>query len=179
MGDVFDPITVARLWRYQFGPWRNPLEPITDENAYLPLPGHPFTCGNRGDHPTIAGDKGILVPTTRGWICPICDYTQDWAHDHMKAAPLASTTAPVYAGEEQVRAVSGEPVASPNSPTQGLVEALEPLSNICEPDDFSDKPDGTIVLQFGLREITLGDVRRARAALSHHRASGEKEKADG
>lgn len=75
-GDVFDPLTVARLWRYQFGPWRDPFEPETDENAYLPIRMHPFTCGNRDDHPTIAGDKGVLVPTTRGWICPICDYTQ-------------------------------------------------------------------------------------------------------
>ena len=35
---------------------------------------HPFTCGN--DH---EGDK-TLVATKKGWICPHCDYTQDWAH---------------------------------------------------------------------------------------------------
>lgn len=48
---------------------------------------HPFTCGNRGDgnHPTVGlRDHGVLVPTVRGWICPFCDYTQDWAHDFMK-----------------------------------------------------------------------------------------------
>jgi hypothetical protein len=63
----FTPDTVARLWRYQFGP-REGTE----------MPSHPYTCGNRDDHPVIAGDKGVLVPTTRGWICPICDYTQAW-----------------------------------------------------------------------------------------------------
>ena len=47
---------------------------------------HPFTCENRGDgnHRVILGDLGTLLPTVRGWICPFCDYTQDWAHDFMK-----------------------------------------------------------------------------------------------
>jgi hypothetical protein len=66
--EIFTPEQVASLWAYQFGPGNTM---------------HPFTCGNRDDHPEIAGDKGILVPTTRGWICPICDYKQDWAHDFM------------------------------------------------------------------------------------------------
>lgn len=81
--DIFTPAQVARLWLCQFGPWNNPLN--SDEAPHLPMPGHPFTCGNRSDHnhPVIAGDKGVLVPTTRGWICPICYYTQDWVHDFM------------------------------------------------------------------------------------------------
>jgi hypothetical protein len=28
----------------------------------------------------VAGDRGVLVPTVRGWICPFCDYKQNWAH---------------------------------------------------------------------------------------------------
>ena len=46
---------------------------------------HPFTCPNRGDgeHRQFNGDLGALVATRRGWICPWCDYTQDWAHDFM------------------------------------------------------------------------------------------------
>jgi hypothetical protein len=50
---------------------------------------HPFTCPNRGDgHGQFNGDLGALVATVRGWICPYCDYTQDWAHDFMfKGAP--------------------------------------------------------------------------------------------
>jgi hypothetical protein len=43
---------------------------------------HPFTCPNRGDgeHREFNGDRGALVATRRGWICPWCDYTQSWAH---------------------------------------------------------------------------------------------------
>lgn len=83
MGTVFTSEQVARLWLYQFGPWRQFGEAVTPENKHLFQLTHPFTCNNRSDHPIIAGDQGILVPTTRGWICPICDYTQDWAHDFM------------------------------------------------------------------------------------------------
>ncbi|MHC2418203.1 hypothetical protein ACVMB2_002055 [Sinorhizobium meliloti] len=55
---------------------------------------HPFTCANRGDgnHRAAYGDLGALIATVRGWICPFCDYTQDWAHGFTKAeagpAPL-------------------------------------------------------------------------------------------
>jgi hypothetical protein len=71
---VFTKKEVAKLWKHQFGPW--------DICAYsgIPVVYHPYTCENRHDHPEVAGDKGILVPTVRGWICPFCDYTQDWAH---------------------------------------------------------------------------------------------------
>ena len=43
---------------------------------------HPFTCGN--EH------KGSvsLCATENGWICPSCDYTQDWAHDFMLENPV-------------------------------------------------------------------------------------------
>lgn len=51
---------------------------------------HPFTCGgDRGDaaHTAYAaehgGDKGQLVATKEGWVCPVCGYTQEWAHDFM------------------------------------------------------------------------------------------------
>ena len=40
---------------------------------------HPFTCGSghRTEHPD---GEGILVATTKGWVCPYCDFRQDWAH---------------------------------------------------------------------------------------------------
>lgn len=38
---------------------------------------HPFTCQNHHD-----GDRS-LVATRDGWVCPHCDYTQDWAHEQM------------------------------------------------------------------------------------------------
>lgn len=67
---------VAALEEYQRGEgrWGKPFARM-----------HPFTCGNRGDgnHVANAVDLGALVPTVRGWICPFCDYRQDWAHDFM------------------------------------------------------------------------------------------------
>ena len=78
--DVFTNEEVASLWRYQFGPWGDALDPAPK----LPPRMHPFTCPYRGDHPVLSGDKGILIPTTRGWICLFCGYTQKWAHDFMK-----------------------------------------------------------------------------------------------
>lgn len=45
---------------------------------------HPFTCGsgNRKDDKHLDGD-GVLEATPDGWICPYCDYTQDWARSFM------------------------------------------------------------------------------------------------
>jgi len=40
---------------------------------------HPFTCGgNRQDEFHLDGE-GVLLATENGWVCPYCDYTQDWA----------------------------------------------------------------------------------------------------
>lgn len=46
---------------------------------------HPFTCGNRGDekHARINSPEDVLVATSDGWVCPYCDYRQDWAHAWM------------------------------------------------------------------------------------------------
>jgi hypothetical protein len=41
---------------------------------------HSFTCpGHEG-----GGDR-TLFATRKGWICPHCGYTQDWAHEIMVA----------------------------------------------------------------------------------------------
>ena len=41
---------------------------------------HPYTCPRRSDgtHRNTR-DLGVLVPTITGWICPDCDYRQEWA----------------------------------------------------------------------------------------------------
>jgi hypothetical protein len=61
------PEQVAALNRFQQGRWM-----------------HPFTCGSSrrtdADH---KDGEGLLVATEKGWICPFCDYTQDWAHEFM------------------------------------------------------------------------------------------------
>lgn len=57
--------------------------------------GHPFTCGVCRDadvekiintldedeifEAIISSSERKLVATNDGWICPNCDYTQDWA----------------------------------------------------------------------------------------------------
>lgn len=38
---------------------------------------HPFTCNNEHE-----GDR-VLVPTELGWMCPTCEFTQDWCLDFM------------------------------------------------------------------------------------------------
>lgn len=45
---------------------------------------HPFTCGsgNRKDERHM-DKEGVLLATASGWVCPYCDYRQDWAHDFM------------------------------------------------------------------------------------------------
>ena len=70
--NAFTTEQVVKLWQHQFGPWSDPFDPTPDKPPRM----HPYTCGNRDDHPKVAGDKGVLVPTLRGWICPFCDYTQ-------------------------------------------------------------------------------------------------------
>lgn len=68
------------------------------------MPIHPFTCPNRGDgitydesgaadvslatHSTEGGDRGLLIATEQGWICPHCGYTQPWAYALMAEPPV-------------------------------------------------------------------------------------------
>jgi hypothetical protein len=68
----FSPENVFRLNNYQHSGW------------------HPFTCGNdrasqahKAYQIEYGGDLGELIATTAGWICPVCKYTQDWAHASM------------------------------------------------------------------------------------------------
>lgn len=70
--EIFSPDEIASLFTYQL-----------DGQFHL------FTCGNRddGNHRIVGGDLGMLIPTRDGWICPFCDYRQDWAHDFMKTYP--------------------------------------------------------------------------------------------
>lgn len=37
---------------------------------------HPFTCPRPHKNRT-------LIAQVTGWVCPSCDYTQDWAHKFM------------------------------------------------------------------------------------------------
>lgn len=44
---------------------------------------HEFTCPNRPHE-----GSSVLVATVDGWVCPGCDFTQNWAHSFMfRGAP--------------------------------------------------------------------------------------------
>lgn len=53
---------------------------------------HEFTCPDAHD-----GANRALVATKDGWICPHCDYKQDWAHKVM-LQPLTNTVAEMLVG---------------------------------------------------------------------------------
>lgn len=60
--------------------------PFTDKqvaglNYYQKSGGfHEFTCGGK-NHPSETDNT--LIATNEGWICPNCDYKQNWAHSFM------------------------------------------------------------------------------------------------
>lgn len=85
-------------------------EEVVNLNAYqVSSAGHPFTCANRGDgkHEHLNGDLGALFATTRGWVCPFCDYTQNWAHSYMKDGSAVKAHAEMWA-HLGIRAPDGE-----------------------------------------------------------------------
>ena len=101
---LWSPESVHKLWTQQQCGWL-----------------HPHTCPNRGDgnHREIFGDLGALIPTTRGWICCFCDYTQQTAMAFPSTQP---TLAPSSLGEPQVD-ILVQPGSIPGAPTSsGLAD---------------------------------------------------------
>lgn len=39
---------------------------------------HPYTCGTKEKH--APGAEENLLATPSGWVCPSCNYRQNWAH---------------------------------------------------------------------------------------------------
>lgn len=66
--NVFKPDTVVSLYKSQCDTQR-----------------HPHTCANHNND-NHRPEMDFLIPTVRGWICPFCDYTQNWAHPTMMKA---------------------------------------------------------------------------------------------
>ena len=66
------------MWVKTTAPWTvaQVLE-LNDRQRFQGHRIHPFTCEHCRD--AIPGHEGELVATINGWICPTCDYTQDWA----------------------------------------------------------------------------------------------------
>lgn len=105
MTDVFTPQEVLSLNEYQ-------------SCGFM----HPFTCGggHRTEHPD---GEGILVATTHGWVCPYCDYRQDWAHESMKNGNWKKT------GTYRVAIALGERAGIFAELDDQMVRALKDLSN--------------------------------------------------
>lgn len=65
------------LWRT---PWtQEQVEALEDWQADPLL--HPYVCPNRHTEAhSLSNIQGrALTPTADGWVCPDCDYRQDWA----------------------------------------------------------------------------------------------------
>lgn len=62
---------------------------------------HPFTCGNEHE------GNNVLTATTRGWVCPTCDYTQEWAHLTMAIDPVIFSEHPGHPGHVARAALGG------------------------------------------------------------------------
>lgn len=79
-GSIQRGVTVSESLRR--APWTT--EQVAALNRWQAGPMHPFTCFNWGDGShRWATDLGVLVATEQGWVCPDCNYTQDWAHEFM------------------------------------------------------------------------------------------------
>lgn len=85
-----DPVDRVEVTRRTWAPWDDAQ--VESLNGYQRSGvGHPFTCGRCrdadtesaitrfGDLPEPARPERLLVATRNGWVCPTCDYTQDWA----------------------------------------------------------------------------------------------------
>lgn len=62
---------------------------------------HPFTCGR--DECRRATGSEPLTATVGGWVCPHCDYRQDWAHAWMadwswQRSPQLAMIADLFSG---------------------------------------------------------------------------------
>lgn len=60
---------------------------------------HPYTCGRCRDRLGTVDDDDVhndrrLVATANGWMCPTCDYAQEWAWIGMLAGPPPNPLAP-------------------------------------------------------------------------------------
>lgn len=126
---------------------------------------HPFTCPNRGDgkHGTNAVDLGALVPTTsvHGWICPYCDYTQNWAHAFM-AEPHPPN--PVHISPEMIKHMAdrflGWKLPAGFHPDAGITFKAEYNEHTAHP--MKHEPTGT----------NLFDATQAYAMVQHMVAGG-------
>lgn len=82
---------------------------------------HEFTCPDAHD-----GADRTLVATRAGWICPHCDYRQDWAHAVMLDVP-ADPSIKLQCGQETDEAGRGTTqLPNPRMPTHARHKGASP-----------------------------------------------------
>lgn len=89
-------------------------------NRFQSGPFHPYTCGNDSRH--------ILTATQLGWVCPQCDYTQDWVSDFAATCasnPEAAATSFVPEVGDRIRIALEGTVES----VSGIFVRLRPASD--------------------------------------------------
>ena len=59
------------------------VQQIAALNDFQMWSSRPVKC--KYDHPPLhaLGQKGVMVATFKGFICPYCDHKQDWAPNEM------------------------------------------------------------------------------------------------
>jgi hypothetical protein len=115
---------------------------VMELNRYQNSGWHPFTCGNdRGNEAhrkyqrEYGGDWGQLIATPDGWICPVCSYTQPWAHPMMaNGSMVGGPLAVVGMGPKG----SPEPLFEPFKDLKGLKPSQVQFTIYDHPDDYKD-----------------------------------------
>jgi hypothetical protein len=136
-------------------------EAVVHLNRYQNYSGwHPFTCGNdRGsaEHKAYAeahgGDWGQLIATSTGWVCPVCGYTQDWAHDFMGSGDDMPELPNIFAA-----APKGHPkprLERPFEPCKGLKPEMLQFTIYEKPADY---PENWVVRQWELYASSKGTL---------------------
>jgi len=73
-------------------PWSD--EDVVRLNVWQDTQGMRFTCGSEEAHRHKTGKwpdwhcRNLLIATNAGWVCPECDYTQNWAYEGMFYPPI-------------------------------------------------------------------------------------------
>lgn len=115
----------------------------------IDVPVHPYTCPNRSagvvygllggvadytnaTHGTEGGDRGILIATESGLVCPYCGYVQEFAEQRMLEEPRPlNRRFPVARDlEDLFGAVSGERIDILIAEYRALAAAGRPVAEI-------------------------------------------------
>lgn len=172
----FTPEQVDQLNRYQVG-------------VGSIFGGHPFTCANRdagitsdtngvsntmhATHGTEGGDRGVLIATEAGWVCPHCGHTQDWAHEFMTLPPSIEDEGVI---DRALRSAGVNTSLRLRDKLDSLIESYSALRNsrkisVYQTDEENAKTDRI----WSLTAVMLASLRRRRMELMGVHINAQKE----